>query len=957
MSDNTPTLNDCGCCEGIKPETPVALYNPPGLSALAYRVGTHSRFKQSMHAGLTGPEALRGLTTRSDDDPTIGLLDAYSVVLDVLTFYQERIANERFWRTATERRSLLELARSIGYELRPGVAAATWLAFTLETGRGAPREVALPAGAKAQSVPGQDEQAQMFETIEDIVTRPAWNALVPQLTQFQELKIVGSQLLRTIDNAEVRVLQCAGGNTGVSPGDLLLFTQGAAPLTRTVLTVTVVDPSPEEQARARPGADLRQTKFELAPATGTPTDWPAAASPTQFDPMDFPPQAPALPFEPAIAIDRILSRQRSESDLQTFLQVNRWNADDLAQLAAEWRAAYKPNGGVHVFAFRDRAGFFGNTAPVYSSLRTRKGGYLYPLDWDAKGWTIWKPYPIATTNQPNGAGANPTLSPLKTSLGALQESSKSLIHSVNVFLDRVIAGLAQGGWTVFTASDVSTPVVYKIVSVHEASPVGFGMSGKATGLALLGPDDHAPKTPDSFLVRSTVARVNSVELPLAAMPVADTIEARTTVLTLDRMIIGLRAGQQLVLSGEQQDAPGVVRHELLELKEIIHYRGLTTLLFATPDSPDGLQYAYRRHTVTLNANVALATHGETKREVLGSGDAAQAFQQFLLKQSPLTYVSAPTPAGLASTLELRVNDVRWDESSGFYGATPQQRTFTTRRDDDNRTSAQTGNGVTGARLPTGVENVTAKYRVGLGVGGMVRAGQVSLLLTRPPGLKEVVNPLPASGGADPETRDQARDNAPLTVMTLDRIVSLQDFEDYARAYPGIGKALATWLWDGENQVIHLTISGANGSAVAPSSMLYDNLRRSIEAARDPGTRVRIGSYAPLTFDLVARLLIHPAYLAEKIKAAVTAKIAETFSFASRQFGQGVTKSELLAAMQSVEGVEAVDLDKFHLSSQSATLEERLPARAADWNAAHSTILPAELLLVNLRNIQLTEMPR
>jgi len=937
MSDNPAKLNDCGCCDGIQPETPVDIENPPGLAAVSYRVGTHSRFKHSLQAHLTGPKELRDLTTRSDDDPTIGLLDAYAAVLDVLTFYQERIANERYWRTATERRSLLELSRSIGYELRPGVAAATWLAFTLDTAPAAPREVALPAGAKAQSVPGQDEQAQMFETIEDIVARPAWNALVPQLTQFQDLDIKDGQLL--CSGVEAQWLQCAGGNTGLARGDLLLFTAtNAVPVTRIVHQVTVIDPSPQEQARARPGADLRRTLVALANVSAAP-EWPEANPPLGFEPAQFVPNAAALPFTPQNADDQILAKRRRESDVQTFLEVNRWKADDLARYAAEWRASRSAPNDLKVFAFRDRASFFGHNAAAYASLIQKQYPieYLYPDNWDATPWDIWNSYPKGTD--------------LKAPLWTTR------YPGIDVFLDRPVSGLAPGGWAVFSSSESSRTVAYKVVGVREASPLAFGMSGKSSGLKLKthAGSDIDPAEP--FKVRPSVAQVNSVELPLAPMPVRDLIASGATALTLDRMVIGFRAGQHLVLTGEQDGAPGVVRHELIELQEIIHEQGLTTLQFVAPDSEGGLRYSYTRHTVTLNANVACATHGETKREVLGSGDAAQAFQQFLLKQSPLTYVPAPTPAGVASTLELRVNDIRWDESPGFCGAPAQQRTFITRRDDDQRTTAQTGNGLTGARLPTGVENVTAKYRVGLGVGGMVRAGQVSLLLTRPPGLKEVTNPLPAAGGADPETRDQARDNAPLTVLTLDRIVSLQDFEDYARAYPGIGKAQAAWLWDGENQVIHLTIAGAGGSVVPPSSLLYRNLQLSIDSARDPGPAVRVGSYAPLAFNLAARLLIHPAYLVDKVKAAVTARITNTFSFARRQFGQAVTQSELLAVMQGVEGVEAVDLDQFHLNSKPALRHDRLPARAAGWNFAHNTILPAQLLLVNPSKIQLTEMPR
>jgi hypothetical protein len=106
-------LNDCGCCTGTGAETPVVIDNRPGLAAISYRIGSHARFKQSMLAALSRAEfpALKNLRSRADDDFAIALLDAAATLADVLTFYQERVANESFLRTATERRSILELAR------------------------------------------------------------------------------------------------------------------------------------------------------------------------------------------------------------------------------------------------------------------------------------------------------------------------------------------------------------------------------------------------------------------------------------------------------------------------------------------------------------------------------------------------------------------------------------------------------------------------------------------------------------------------------------------------------------------------------------------------------------------------------------------------------------------------------------------------------------------------------
>src|SRR5918992_3041243 len=124
----------CDCCEGVEVVTPVAIFNRPGLDSIAYRVGTHASFFETMQARLSSSAfpQLAALTTRESRDASIALLDAWAMVGDVLTFYQERIANEGYLRTATERRSVLELARTIGYELGPGVAAETALAFTVE---------------------------------------------------------------------------------------------------------------------------------------------------------------------------------------------------------------------------------------------------------------------------------------------------------------------------------------------------------------------------------------------------------------------------------------------------------------------------------------------------------------------------------------------------------------------------------------------------------------------------------------------------------------------------------------------------------------------------------------------------------------------------------------------------------------------------------------------------------
>ena len=116
--------------------------------------------------------------------------------------------------------------------------------------------------------------------------------------------------------------------------------------------------------------------------------------------------------------------------------------------------------------------------------------------------------------------------------------------------------------------------------------------------------------------------------------------------------------------------------------------------------------------------------------------------------------------GAASTLRVRVNDLLWNQAAGLYGQDASAQVYTARQSDDGKTSVQFGDGSSGARPPSGSENIVAVYRVGSGQAGNVAAGQINMLQSRPLGLKGVSNPLPETSGDNPEAREQARRNAP-----------------------------------------------------------------------------------------------------------------------------------------------------------------------------------------------------
>ena len=460
----------------------------------------------------------------------------------------------------------------------------------------------------------------------------------------------------------------------------------------------------------------------------------------------------------------------------------------------------------------------------------------------------------------------------------------------------------------------------------------------------------------AFLPRSTDSSVFVFYTPVALSPeeFAEAVGDDDALLRLrlrdrDGMVGTVRLhGDDIALEAAHEDDE-VVR-EIAFIADtsdaITHTRDRSTLQLA-----EATAHVYVRLGTTVNANVAPATHGETVEAILGDGNGSQANQQYTLTQAPLTYVSAATPSGRASTLEVRVNDIRWDEADTLYKAALDEHSFETMQDDDAITTVRFGDGVEGARLPGGTANVRAKYRKGLGVAGNLASGKLATLLSRPLGVSEVVNPEPATGGEDAETLDKARDNAPLTVLTLDRAVSIADYTNFSRAFAGIDKAHALWIPAGPARGVFVTIAGVEGAEVPVGSTTYSNLLTALTDYGDPLMPIRLANYTDARFHARIAVLVDDAYEEEKVLDAVNTALTGHFSFAERAFGQTVSVDEVAAVAKAVDGVIAVHVSQLYRDGQAATLNARLFATLP---TASLTGLPdaAELLTLANEGIQL-----
>jgi hypothetical protein len=1106
--------------------------NRPGLPTISYRLGRHGDFLARMlkrlpnernEDGMGTAPPLGRLTYRGQDDPTVALLDACSSLLDVLAFYQERIANETFMRTATERRSVLELARSIGYEMRPGVAASTLLAFTVDDAPGSPERVVVPVGTQVLSIPKKDELPQTFETVEPVEARVEWNQLGVQ--------VQWTTLAQTIETG-TRVIFVDREGPRVARGDALLLTGVAGGeeqhLLRRVDRVTdfpgfgyrkvelqptgvseassVVLAEPQiftfglrarffGQNAARPDGRAVELKRLFVSTIGTPVQCVALASQAAGLAASGFAVAPSAPnaalidsvagYHHAIAAEGSQSGSLSEAlraeieaagraieaELGAANQLLRrtiriWNLDqDREERALDIEhtisalafsnddlylaATTHDRGGIHLHVWKVSTGALvasGTLAPAAAITQEGPVRAILFRAPDDSG-----PYRITTIDARQRAvlwdldlaqapGLRPVqaldLSPLGDFTGDPRRAddggrsltgdedgvttyrARSVLDTVpeevildegRFDLDKVYQKLSPEGWVLL--ADPRRISAYSITGATTHHRSDFGISKRVTRVSVdLGAD--AGRRP-AFSLRETEILAESEQLALATVRVAlpEPIQGKylqvaeaapelvgRTVIVRGRPVASsgpaipihahltaiLPDGQPLTLRVDALDANARPTHladengftaELETPRELVRWSDdvepiheiakVVGFLSSPPTLELGapLQHAYDWRSVQILGNVAPATHGESVSEVLGSGDGLIRNQRFKLGKPPLTFVPAPGVTGRQSTLQIRVNGVLWAERDSLLQLTPADEVFAVRIQNDGSTELTFGDGVRGARLPSGTENVVASYRSGLGAEGDVEAGQLALLKTKPLGIREVTNPIAATGAEPPEMEAETRENAPRTVLVLGRVVSIQDYEDFSKTFPGVGKAQAVPMWDGFSRFVHLTIGTEGGAPIERGTPLYESLLGALDTVRDTHQLVIIDGYQPRYFGLGAKVLIDQRYEPAPVFAAIRRRLQVAFSYHARDFGQDVTAAELVAAMHEVAGVVAIDLDALDFvepgtadeTPGAGVAKQRLEANLASLEGG--VLKRAELLLLHpdVEHIQLETM--
>jgi len=902
----------CGCCAGVTDATPATISNRPGLPAIQYRVGRYATFIETMQAALSSSNApaLAGLRTRSPQDFSLALVDAWSEVLDILTFYTERLANEAYLGTAIEPRSVFELARLVGYKPSPGVSASTVLAFTLASAVGAPAVVPIAAGMRVQSVPGPGQTPQVFETSSALTATIAANA-IPALTS-QPWQLTGGDTSTWI----------AGTANNVRAGDALLFVSapGGIPSQSGLAAVVYVTAVTVDAV----GGNTQIAWDEALPASLAGSD------------------VCIYIFRTKGALYGANSPKPGMFATSVLANIPGWPGGTVSA-SSDWGWAYGDSQTV-------------NLDNAYSGLNPAASGTSAAAN-QSQWMILTGPQYTSFFQIKSASESNPGLYALSAKTSQVTLATGTVLAgwaALSQHLDELLYLFVQETrvTTAYVNSQLLAGASVPLTdwALNGTYPRASGMLAPVEGVALLlqGLQTLAVNTPVAVNgKRVRVAPTTSLASPqggltptgaTGVLPVSanqgflvDAFPPQTDSagnLLWSVLTVTGQAGTLMTPPGSFELRPSAsvdaATGEAVVLADVTVKSvqgGVTALSFNAP-----LARIYDTATVTVNANSVEATHGETVKEIMGSGDATNAGLKLQLKQSPLTYVSAATGNGVRSTLAVRVNNLLWSEVDNFLNSAPADRAYITVPNSSGGPVVQFGDGVRGSRTPTGQSNIVATYRKGIGAAGNVAPGQLTQPLDRPQGLQAVTNPSAGTGGADPATPASAKVSAPLPTLTLGRVVSLEDYQNFALNFGGIALALASWTWFGATRGVFLTVAGEGGMVLNANDAVVVNLLSALQNFGLPYVPVQVVSYTPVLFEIAIQVRVGaPTFDPGVVLGQVWQSLAAAFAFGKMQPGQSVAASYVIQLAQQVGGVMGVNMISLNRSGDPAVVQSILCA--------------------------------
>jgi hypothetical protein len=273
---------------------------------------------------------------------------------------------------------------------------------------------------------------------------------------------------------------------------------------------------------------------------------------------------------------------------------------------------------------------------------------------------------------------------------------------------------------------------------------------------------------------------------------------------------------------------------------------------------------------------------------------------------------------LDSTLGNEV--LRWDPRLDLLNDESFDTGFVVEIEVDGSAGLRFGDGTHGRR-PKADTPFEATLRVGNGVPGNVGREAIGRIDSSAPvalAITAVRNPLPASGGIEPETIDDVRQRAPSAFWAVKkRAVTEPDYAEAAERYPGIQRAASTFRWTGSWHTVFLTVDRTRGRDVDQDFAVA--VERAVEPYRMAGSDLDVDRPRPVSLEIELNICVAPDHVRSDVKSALLQVFGRGlqpngqpgfFNPDQFTFGQAVYLSPIIAAAQSVDGVQSVDVAIF-----------------------------------------------
>jgi hypothetical protein len=291
-----------------------------------------------------------------------------------------------------------------------------------------------------------------------------------------------------------------------------------------------------------------------------------------------------------------------------------------------------------------------------------------------------------------------------------------------------------------------------------------------------------------------------------------------------------------------------------------------------------------------------------------------------------TVASDPRAARPAAALESTLLDAiePWSPQVDLLASDGDATEFVVELEQDGEARLRFGDGEHGRRPDEGT-SFTATYRVGNGLAGNVGANALAHVVTASTAVLGATNPIAAAGGVDPEPADAVRRDAPEAYLVQERAVTAADYERVSALHPNVQRAAATFRWTGSWRTVFVTADRAGGLPVDDD--FETALRRHLDRYRMAGYDLEIDGPRFVPLEVALHVCVEPDYFRAHVKAALldvlSSKVRADGSLGLFHpdrftFGSPVYLSPIVAAAQSVPGVQSVTAETFQRQRDDST---------------------------------------